>query len=196
MHVMAINGSPRKKGNTSVLLEEVLAGAREAGARTTHLILDAIDNKGCVGCLSCRENPGFCKRRDGLSEYLELMKTCDGIAVGCPIYMYHVTGQMKLFIDRLYSFYVNRAEPGLYDSAFPPGRRCACITTQGHPEGARFERAVRWLNGMIGGLGLESVGRIVHVNSHETPAEGDEALLRQARQIGRRLAGASDGGTV
>jgi len=193
MHVIAINGSPRRKGNTWVILEEILTGARELGAETTHLILDTLDMKGCRGCLSCREKPGVCWRQDALSPYLELMQKCDGIAVGTPIYMYHVTGQMKLFIDRLYSFYVNTEIMGVYRSAFPAGRRCVVATTQGHPDGKRFEPAVRWINGMIGGLGMESVGRIVHLNSQERPAEEDEALLREARLIGRRLASEKTG---
>ena len=188
MHVIAINGSPRKKGNTSTILESILEGAREAGAETTHVMLDEIDLKGCMGCLSCREKPAVCKRQDGLSAYLELMKSCDGIAVGCPVYMYHISGQMKLFIDRLYSFYVNRPDGG-YDSAFPPGRRYAFVTSQGNPDGERFQRAIRWLNGMVGGLGMENVGRIVHINSHLDPAKDNGELLGQARRIGRRLAG-------
>jgi multimeric flavodoxin WrbA len=192
MHILAINGSPRKKGNTSAILDAILAGAQEAGAETTHLLLDQLDLKGCMGCLSCREKPAFCKRQDGLSSYLELMKNCDGIVVGCPIYMFHITGQMKLFVDRLYSFYVNRPDGG-YDSAFPPGKRYAIVTTQGNPDGERFKRAIRWLNGMVGGLVMEGVGNIMHINSHLEPAKDSPELLAAARGIGLRLAGKKEG---
>lgn len=189
MHILAFNGSPRKKGNTTVLLDKILEGARGAGAQTTQVCLDEINLKGCMGCLSCREKPGFCKRQDDLSQYLEAMKTCDGVVLGCPVYMYHVTGQMKLLVDRLYSFYVNRPD-GSYDSALPKGKRFAFVTSQGHPEAAQFERAIKWLGGMVGGLGMKTVGKIVHVDSHAKPAKDDAALLEQARQIGRKLAGA------
>jgi multimeric flavodoxin WrbA len=188
MHILAINGSPRKNGNTSTLLEAILDGARSAGAETTHVLLDEIDLKGCMGCLSCRENPGFCKRQDDLSQYLEAMKTCDGVVVGCPVYMYHITGQMKILVDRLYSFYINR-DDGTYDSALPRGKRFAFVTSQGHPDAERFDRAVRYLGGMVGNLGMEAVGKIVHVDSQANPAKQDPTLLEQARQIGSRLAG-------
>ena len=190
MKVIAINGSPRKKGNSSIILEHLLGGAKELGAQTTHVRLDAIEVKGCMGCLTCRDNPGFCKREDGLSPYLEAMKTCDGMVVGCPVYMFHVSGQMKLFVDRIYSFYINR-EDGSYDSALPGGKRLAVVTSQGNPTVERFERAIRWLGGMVGGLGFETVGQIIHVDSHARPAANDAELLERARQIGRRLAGES-----
>jgi multimeric flavodoxin WrbA len=188
MQVLAINGSPRKRGNTATILEAVLEGAREVGARTEHIRLDEIDLKGCMGCLTCRENLGFCKREDGLSPYLEALKRCDGFVVGCPIYMYHVSGQTKIFVDRLYSFYIQR-EDGGYDSALPGGKRFAFVTSQGHPDPERFQRAIRWLGGMVGGLGMESVGKIVHVDSQAKPARGNRDLLAQAHRIGRTLAG-------
>jgi len=189
MHVLAVNGSPRRKGNTSTILDAVLKGVEEAGATSTHLRLDEIDLKGCVGCLSCREKPGRCARQDGLTPYLDLLKASDAMVVGCPVYMFHVSGQMKLFVDRIYSFYVNR-EDGGYDSALPKGKRFAMVTSQGHPEQGRFDRAIRWLAGMVGGgLGMETVGKIIHVNSHIQPAKDDPELLEAARQVGKRLAG-------
>jgi multimeric flavodoxin WrbA len=181
MLVIAFNGSPRPRGNTSTLIEAVLEGAD-----TAHVLLDALDLKGCMGCLSCREKPGRCKRTDGLSPYLELLKECSAVVVGCPIYMYHLSGQMKLLVDRLYSFYVNRPD-GSYGSALPPGKRFAYLTSQGHPDPERFKRPIRWLAGMVGGLGMELVGHITHVDSHNRPAAKDTALLDEARQIGRRL---------
>jgi multimeric flavodoxin WrbA len=186
MQILAINGSPRKMGNTSTILEGILEGSRDVGADTTHVRLDEINLKGCMGCLTCRKNPGFCKRKDEFSPYLEAMKTCDGLVVGCPIYMYHVSGQMKIFVDRIYSFYINR-EDGGYDSALPGGKRFAFVTSQGHPNPERFKRVIRWLGGMVGGLGMETVGEIVHVNSQVKPAREDRELMELARQIGRKL---------
>ncbi|MFC1825156.1 flavodoxin family protein [Thermodesulfobacteriota bacterium] len=188
MQILAINGSPRKKGNTSTILEQILEGARQADAETTHVRLDDIDLKGCMGCLKCRDNPGYCNRKDGLSPFLEAMKTCDGIVAGCPIYMYHISGQMKIFIDRLFSFYIYR-EDGEYDSALPAGKRFAFVTSQGEPEPDLFKRSIRWFGSMVGSLGMEKVGQIVHVDSDLRPARSDQELLEMARAIGRKLAG-------
>ncbi len=93
-----------------------------------------------------------------------------------------------LNVKILYSFYINR-EDGEYESALPGGKRFAFVTSQGHPDPERFKKPIRWLGGMVGGLGLETVGKIVHVNSLTKPASEDHELLATARQIGRKLLG-------
>jgi len=188
MHILVFNGSPRPRGNTSVILDSILKGAREGGAKTTLVALDELEFKGCGSCLSCRENPGNCARRDGLSPYLEQLKSCDAVVVGSPIYMAHVSGQMKLFVDRLYSFWVYRPD-GAVESALPAGKRFAQVTSQGNPDADRNKRTLRWLGGMVGGLDMEFVGKIVHADSAANPAKDDAELLEKARRIGLALAG-------
>jgi multimeric flavodoxin WrbA len=190
MHVLAFNGSPRPRGNTSIIVGAILEGATEGGAETTHVMLDQLELKGCQGCLSCRKNPGSCARRDGLSPYLEELKSCDAVVVGCPIYMYHVAGQMKLLVDRLYSFWEDTPDGG-YKSALPAGKRFALVTSQGYPDADMYKRPIRWLAGMVGGLDMEEVGRIIHTNSDDAPARNDPELLDRARRIGLALAGRS-----
>lgn len=187
MKILSFNGSPRKKGNTSTIIETILEGARSAGAETTEVRLHDINMKGCMGCLSCRNNPGFCKQQDDLSPYLEAIKTCDGMVIGCPIYMYRISGQMKLLVDRIYSLYINRDDGG-YDSAVSPGKTFAMVISQGAPDPDQYHRSVRWLAGMTGGgLGMNEIGRIVHANSHMLPAVDNSELLEEARIIGHKL---------
>ena len=189
MKILAINGSPRKEGNTSNIIRAMLEGARSAGAETTEVRLHDIDLKGCMGCLSCRQNPGVCKQKDDLSQYLEALKTCHGYIIGSPIYMYHVAGQMKIFVDRVYSLYISRGqEDGRYDSALPNGKTYALVTSQGHPDPERFKRSIKWLAGMTGsGLGAEEVGRIIHADSHIHPGKDNPELISEAREIGKKL---------
>ena len=189
MRILAFNGSPRRKGNTSTIIRSILNGAESEGAETVEVRLHDIDMKGCQGCLACRKKPGVCAQKDELRPYLESMKTCHGIVVGCPIYMYRICGQMKLFVDRCYSLYISREEGG-YDSAIPPGKKYALVVSQGAPAAEQYQRSVRWLAGMTGsGFGMQEVGRIVHSNSNLRPAEEDQALLEEAFRIGQRLAG-------
>ena len=197
MRIIAINGSPRKQGNTSNIVRAMLEGAASAGAETTEVRLHDIDLKGCMGCLSCRQNPGVCKQQDDLSPCLEALKSCNGYVIGSPIYMYHVTGQMKIFVDRVYSLYISREQqPGLYDSALPKGKTYGMVTSQGHPDPEQFQRTIRWLAGMTGsGLGAEEVGRIIHADSHIHPGEDNPSLLAEAREIGKKLVLNFEGGS-
>jgi multimeric flavodoxin WrbA len=187
MLILAFNGSPRKKGNTATIIESILAGARSKGAQTTEVSLHDIDLKGCQGCRSCRKNPGFCAQKDDLSPYLEEIKNCSGMVVGCPIYMYRISGQMKLFVDRIYSLYAGLPEGG-YRSVVPPGKTYALVTSQGAPGPEQYNKSIRYLSGMTGsGLGMEVVGQIIHADSHEIPAVQDKALLEKAYAIGRLM---------
>ncbi len=188
MNIIAFNGSPRKKGNTSALITAILEGAESMGAETTDVSLHHINMKGCMGCLSCNENHGICAQKDDLKPFLDAIKTCDGIVIGCPIYMYRVSGQMKFLVDRFYSLYIPQSTGG-YKSAVPPGKKFAMVLSQGAPDSEYYKKSARWLAGMAGtGLGMEEAGRIIHTNSHFDPAEGNSDLLEKARSIGRTLA--------
>ena len=187
MQILAFNGSPRKHGNTSTIIRSMIEGVRSRGAQTTEVRLHDIGMKGCMGCLGCRDNPGFCSQRDGLTDHLEAVKTCDGIIVGCPIYMYRIAGQMKLFVDRLYSLYASRPDGG-YDSMVPPGKSYALVVSQGAPDPNQYERSIRWLAGMTGsGLGMIPAGQVIHTDSHENPARDNAPLLEEAFRIGQNL---------
>jgi multimeric flavodoxin WrbA len=187
MQILAFNGSPRPKGNTSAIIHSMLEGARSRGADTEEIRLHDLDFKGCLGCFGCRNNPGFCSAKDDLSLYLEAIKTCAGVVVGCPIYMYRISGQMKLFVDRIYSLYASLPQGG-YKSMVPQGKTYALVTSQGAPNSAQYQKSITYLAGMTGtGLGMEEIGRIIHTESDPHPAAADQTLMEQAFDIGRKL---------
>jgi len=187
MQIFAFNASPRPKENTSAIISSMLEGARSRGAQTTEVRLHDINFKGCLGCFGCRKNPGFCSAKDELSPYLEAIKTCAGMIVGSPIYMYRLAGQMKLFIDRIYSLYAGLPQGG-YRSVVPPGKTYALVTSQGAPNAEQYTKSITYLAGMTGsGLGFEEVGRIIHTHSEPKPAASDRVLMEQAFEIGQKM---------
>jgi len=187
MQILAFNGSPRPQGNTSAIIAAMLEGARSRGAKTTEVRLQDIDFKGCLGCFGCRKNPGLCSAKDELSPYLEAIKTCAGLIIGCPIYMYRISGQMKLFVDRVYSLYASLPQGG-YKSMVPPGKTYALITSQGATNPIQYSKSITYLTGMTGsGLGMDVVGEIIHTDSAEKPATGNRELLEHAFDIGRKM---------
>lgn len=74
MQVLGIIGSPRIGGNTEVLVDEVLAGAKEAGASVERVILNKLDIKPCQACNSCYKT-GHCAQKDDMESLLEKMST-------------------------------------------------------------------------------------------------------------------------
>lgn len=99
MQVLGIYGSPRKGGNTDLMLDSFLAGAQSAGARIERVYARRIKVQGCLGCGGCDET-GECVVDDGMGDVYPLLKSADRVAVASPIYFYGVTGQLKVLIDR------------------------------------------------------------------------------------------------
>jgi multimeric flavodoxin WrbA len=97
--VLGIIGSPRKDGNTDIMVTEALKTASENGAETEKTYLSDLDLKPCDGCKTCFET-GECHICDDLMTIYRQVKSADGLILGCPVYFHHVTAQMKLFIDR------------------------------------------------------------------------------------------------
>lgn len=127
MNVIAVNGSPRKKWNTATLLREAMAGASSAGASTEMVNLYDLDYRGCISCFACKRkggNLGHCAMRDGLTDLLEAIASCDVLLLGSPIYFGNITSGMLSFLERLLfsSMTYNSGErftfPGKLTSAF------------------------------------------------------------------------------
>ena len=103
MKVIAINGSPRKNGNTSTLIQTVFEDLNAQGIDTEEINIGLKNFRGCLGCMKCAENQdGHCIiKNDNLNEVIDKMKEADGIILGTPVYCADVSGQMKTFIDRV-----------------------------------------------------------------------------------------------
>ncbi len=103
--VIAINGSPRKTGNTATLLQKALEGASLQGAQTEIIHLYNLSYKGCTSCFSCKKKDskfwGICAMNDGLTPVLNKIMECDAIILGSPIYFSDITGEMRSFLERL-----------------------------------------------------------------------------------------------
>lgn len=105
--ITAINGSPRKNGNTAVMCKHFIEGAASVGSNveTSLVHLSDYNFKGCISCFSCkRKNSatyGKCTYRDGISELIEEVSSADGIVFGSPIYFGYFSSAMHCFLERL-----------------------------------------------------------------------------------------------
>ena len=102
--IVVVNGSPRKRWNTHILLEQCLEGAKEAGAETELINLYDLQFKGCTSCFACKlkgNKVTKCVMKDDLEAVLQRICECDALILGSPIYFTAVTGEMKSFMERL-----------------------------------------------------------------------------------------------
>ena len=101
MKVVAFNGSPRKDGNTSILIDEVLKIIASHGIETEVVQVGGTDVNGCRACLRCRkENDNRCHNNSPLmNEFIAKMEEADGIIIGSPVYYTDVSAEIKALID-------------------------------------------------------------------------------------------------
>ena len=99
--VLGIVGSPRRGGNTEILVGAVLRGAEEAGALVEKVLLSKLDISPCQACDACR-GTDECVQQDDMTALLEKMHHSQVWVLGTPVYYYGPTAQFKAFLDRWY----------------------------------------------------------------------------------------------
>ncbi len=102
MKVIGFNGSPRKDGNTSILLNRVLDELQKEGIETEFFQLGGKKIRGCVACYKCleRKDRRCSVKTDILNDCIEKMLEADGILLGSPTYFANVSTEIKALIDR------------------------------------------------------------------------------------------------
>ena len=101
MKVLGIVCSPRKGGNTEILVKEALEAARQAGADTELVLVADRNISPCDGCGTCEEN-GVCKIKDDMQDIYKQLEIASGVILGTPVYFMNVSAQAKAIIDRTY----------------------------------------------------------------------------------------------
>lgn len=122
MRILGIVCSPRKGGNTEILVTEALAAAREAGGETELVLVADKNIAPCDGCGACRET-GICKVKDDMQTIYEQLERADGVILGTPVYFLNVTAQAKAVMDRTYALMWSRKLKGKVAAAIVVARR-------------------------------------------------------------------------
>ena len=196
--IIIVEGSPRLNGNSTLLAREVAAGARSLGAEVETLHLNEMDIRPCTACDACQESlETDCIIDDPMKDAYPRLRAADAIVYASPIYWFTVSGQLKLFMDRCYALTFLGTVPGS-DGAEPVevvetdlgGKRFGVVLTYGDvdPFASGAVNAIRTFQDMARYVGSEIAG-IVY-GSALAPGEiaGNEALLKQAYDLGKDLA--------
>lgn len=106
--VFVISASPRKNGNSDILCDEFIKGAKESGNSVEKIFLKDKNINFCTGCGYCANN-GYigCSQKDDMTELVDKMISSDVIVMATPVYFYTMNAQMKVFIDRCCSKYTS-----------------------------------------------------------------------------------------
>lgn len=99
-NVLILSGSPRKSGNSDLLCDEFMRGAKESGNQVEKIFLRDKKINYCMACYYCEKSGGICAIKDDMAEILEKIHLADVIVMASPVYFYSIDAQMKALIDR------------------------------------------------------------------------------------------------
>jgi len=105
--ILAIYGSPRRKGNTTLLLKNAVKGAIEAGAEVEEIILRDLKMSPCLEIYGCKET-GRCVIQDDFQQVYDKLLSCQGLMLASPIFFYTVSAHTKILMDRCQSLWVKK----------------------------------------------------------------------------------------
>jgi multimeric flavodoxin WrbA len=191
--ILGIGGSPRKNGNSDILLERLLAGARSGGAATDVVQLRDSDFAPCIGCERCRQDRRCTGLDDDMRHVHEKLVAARGLVLVSPVHSYTVTAPVKAFLDRLYCFYDFGPErPGPVSSRLAGQGRKAIIAAVGEQstvEEGGMDTTISILRRNIEILGYDIVGELAVLGAFERGAVREQPrALDAAEDLGRRLA--------
>ena len=173
MKILAIHGSPRTiRSTTRKLAGFVLEGAADAGAEIE--MIDLADHRiiPCSACEACSLN-GICVNDDDVPALMARMQAADAIVFGSPVYIDNISGQMKVFFDRLADAIHYQQLAGKFG--------CAVATT----EESGGDDVVAYLSHVLNYLGVVSVGGIsVAIGGKAESVDAEEPA---ARALGKKL---------
>ena len=178
--IVAICGSPRReKSRTAQLTRELLAGAEEAGVSTEFLDVTRVNIGPCLACDRCH-HLGQCVQKDDFNQVFGKLMEADGIVLASPVYIYQVSAQLKMFLDRF-------ANPIHCQRLL--GKYGAVVATAG---GSGHEETVDYLEQFLQRVGVQCVGKVACALEDGPVADGAD-LLQEAQELGRLLAEAITG---
>jgi multimeric flavodoxin WrbA len=126
MNILGIGGSPRKGGNTEILMNEAIGAARAAGCETTLFLMSGKHVAPCDACGTCFQ-VGGCVIQDDMQELYKMLEWADGVIFGSPVYFGSVSAQMKTVMDRMFALLRQRALKDKVAGALVVTRRVGAI---------------------------------------------------------------------
>jgi multimeric flavodoxin WrbA len=181
--VLVILGSPRKKGNSSMLATRISRGAKSAGAEVETVFLHALKISPCRGCDTCKKaNSKGCAIKDDMQEVYRKLIKADAWVIASPVYWFTMSAQTKIFMDRCYGLTAYAESPFA-------GKRIAIAMSYGDadPVKSGCVNALRTFQDAYRYTGSKIVGMVYGSAIDVGEIADNKALMREAEELGKRL---------
>jgi multimeric flavodoxin WrbA len=179
MKILSVLGSPRKNRNTAALLNEYLRGAlKNQEVSNETVVLQSEKIAPCNGCNSCKNGLDTCIIEDDMQGMYSLIKECDVLVFATPIYWWHMTAQLKAFLDRMYALD--------FETGFPDKKFVLLMTYDGADPNSGAQLLQETMEEIMDYLKIEIVCTY-GVCTGKTQVRDNPEALSKAYEYGSRL---------
>ncbi len=178
--IVILNGSPRKSGNTSALVNAFTEGAESSGNTVKEFFLDRMNINGCKGCFGGHSDRACpCVQKDDMAEIYPEVKDCDVVVLATPLYYWNMSGQIKTAIDRLFAL-----EEGGENLLRGHDRSCALLMAA---EGSAFEDVLYYYDHLAQHLRWTNLGHVLAGGNCDTGDIEGKPEIREAYDLGKSI---------
>lgn len=180
-NIVILNGSPRKNGNTSALVQKFTQGARQAGHTVSEFFLSDMKINGCKGCFGGHSSrPCPCVQKDDMDQIYPAIRTCDVVVLASPLYYWNFSGQLRTAMDRLFALEEN-------DGNLLRGHNRACALLMA-AEGHGFEDVLTYYQHLMEHLHWTDLGHVLAGGNMDAGDIAGKPELEQAYALGNSIA--------
>ncbi len=185
MKVVGISASPRRSGNSEIMLNRALEGSASSGALVEKIVLNELDLKPCQECGGC-DKTGRCVIRDDMDQIYDKLDKADACIIASPIFFASVSAQAKMMIDRFQCFWVSKYI--LKDKPPAKKRRGAFLSVAGSYRKEHFDNAKGVIKAFFATLDIEYAGELFCGGIDKTAdIDRDTETLNKAYKLGKEL---------
>jgi multimeric flavodoxin WrbA len=186
MNIVAVYGSPAKLGNSALITNAVLSGAADNGHTASRIYLHELDVKNCLACENATtiHADRDCIHDDDMTKrIIPALEKSDILILSSPVYMGHITGITKTFIDRWYTFILSDSKIRIL-----PGKKFVTIVTSGASAGT-FQNVTEYLDNWLSNFfKMIKIKQIHEGNLMESGmVKNRKELLKRAYEIGKNI---------
>jgi multimeric flavodoxin WrbA len=175
--ITVLTGSPRRNGNTDLLADAFIEGAKESGNEVFRFDTAAMNISGCLDCKYCFKNNGDCQQKDDMQKIYDALRQSETLVLASPIYWFDFSAQIKLAIDRMYS-----SIGKVY-----PIKECALLLVCADTDDAVADGAIATYKSMYSYLKWQNLGVILQTGVSDKGDIKDKDSLVKAKELGKSI---------
>lgn len=178
MNILSVLASPRKQGNTAILLKEYLKGVEDLtpSAQIEKIYLQSKNIQYCTGCNTCQKSSqSQCVLKDDMQDIYKSVEKADVLVFATPVYVFNMSGQLKTFLDRLYAV----------DHNILLNKKIVLLTTYGDIDEANagVQNIIKSIDMLSNYLGMKFIQNL-NVSTYEVQVYENDQYKKAAYALG------------